>query len=152
MHAGDAAERRGRRQQRASGCHRGWLRLGPGPVHRGCRQDRHHPGAEGRLVLGYTTQYAAAATIAGIDALGRPESLQGKTVDGTYISSATGSGFAAPIWGDALKPLTAGQPYEDFVYPEGIEGVGVTAATPPAPPKPPKGNHGGGHGGGHGGR
>ena len=99
---------------------------------------------------GYTTQYAAAATIAGIDALGRPDSLQGKTVDGTYIPSATGSGFAAPIWGDALKPLTAGQPYEDFVYPEGIEGVGQTSANPP---KPPKGHHGpgGGHGGGHGG-
>jgi membrane peptidoglycan carboxypeptidase len=99
---------------------------------------------------GYTTQYAAAATIAGIDSLGRPDTLVGKTVDGSYIPEATGSGFAAPIWGDALKPLTAGQPYVDFVYPEGIEGVGVTAASPPSPPKPPKG-HGGGHGG-HGGR
>ena len=103
---------------------------------------------------GYTTQYAAAATIAGIDALGRPESLQGKTVDGSYISNASGSGFAAPIWGDALKALTAGQPYEDFVYPVGIEGVGQTAANPPKPPKPPKGHHGpgGGNGGNGGGR
>ena len=100
---------------------------------------------------GYTTQYAAAATIAGINAEGQPESLVGKTVDGSIIYSATGSGFAAPIWGDALKPLTAGQPYEDFVYPVGIEGVGVTGATPPKPPKGPKGNHGGGHGNGHGG-
>ena len=96
---------------------------------------------------GYTTQYAAAATIAGIDALGRPESLVGKTVDGSYIDSASGSGFAAPIWGDALKALTVGQPYEDFVYPEGIEGVGQTSATPPKPPKPPKGHQGGGNGG-----
>jgi membrane peptidoglycan carboxypeptidase len=100
---------------------------------------------------GYTTQYAAAATIAGIDDQGRPDSLVGKTVDGSYISEATGSGFAAPIWGDALKPLTAGQPYVDFTYPVGIEGVGVTAANPPKPPKGPRGGHGG-HGGGHGGR
>ena len=100
---------------------------------------------------GYTSHYAAAATIAGIDALGRPESLQGKTVDGSYISDATGSGFAAPIWGDALKPLTAGTSYDDFVYPVGIEGVGVTAANPPKPPKGPKGGHGGGNGNGNGG-
>jgi membrane peptidoglycan carboxypeptidase len=98
---------------------------------------------------GYTSHYAAAATIAGIDALGRPDSLVGKTVDGTYIYEASGSGFAAPIWGDALRPLTTGQPYDDFVYPEGIEGVGQTSANPP---KPPKGSHGGhgGHGHGHG--
>ena len=32
---------------------------------------------------GYTAHYAAAATIAGIDPLGRPESLVGKTVDGS---------------------------------------------------------------------
>jgi membrane carboxypeptidase/penicillin-binding protein len=101
---------------------------------------------------GYTAHYAAAATIAGIDSEGRPASLVGKTVDGTYIYEASGSGFAAPIWGDALRPLTTGQPYDDFIYPEGIEGVGVTSASPPKPPKGPKGNHGhgGGHGGGHG--
>jgi membrane peptidoglycan carboxypeptidase len=98
---------------------------------------------------GYTAHYAAAATIAGIDPLGRPDSLVGKVVDGSTIYDATGSGFAAPIWGDALKPLTAGMPYDDFVYPVGIEGVGQTSASPPKPPKGPKGNHG--HGGGHGG-
>ena len=74
----------------------------------------------------------------------------GKTVDGTTIYNASGSGFAAPIWGDALKVLTAGQPYDDFVYPVGIEGVGVTSARPPKPPKGPKGGHGGGNGGGNG--
>jgi membrane peptidoglycan carboxypeptidase len=97
---------------------------------------------------GYTAHYAAAATIAGIDPEGRPDSLVGKTIDGTYIYEASGSGFAAPIWGDALKPLTAGMPYDDFVDPVGIEGVGVTSVPQP---KPPKGGHGGGHGGGGGG-
>jgi len=95
---------------------------------------------------GYTSHYAAAATVAGIDNLGRPASLTGQTVNGSVIYTATGSQYAAPIWGDALKPLTAGMPYDDFVYPEGIEGVGVTAATAPKPPK----GHGGGHGHGHG--
>jgi membrane peptidoglycan carboxypeptidase len=101
---------------------------------------------------GYTAHYAAAATIAGIDPLGRPESLVGKIVDGETIYDATGSGFAAPIWGDALKLLTAGQPYDDFVYPVGIEGVGQTAAKAPKPPKGPRGHHGNGngHGGGPG--
>ena len=98
---------------------------------------------------GYTSHYAAAATIAGIDTLGRPDQLQGKTVNGEYIYTASGSGFAAPIWGDALRPLTDGMPYDDFVYPEGIEGVGQTSANPPKPPKGPKGHHGG-HGGGNG--
>ena len=97
---------------------------------------------------GYTSHYAAAATVAGIDNLGRPASLTGQTVNGSIIYTATGSQYAAPIWGDALKPLTAGMPYDDFVYPVGIEGVGVTAATAP---KPPKGHGGhGGHGHGHG--
>jgi membrane peptidoglycan carboxypeptidase len=97
---------------------------------------------------GYTSHYAAAATVAGIDSLGRPASLTGQTVNGSVIYTATGSQYAAPIWGDALKPLTAGMPYDDFVYPVGIEGVGVTAATAP---KPPKGHGGhGGHGHGHG--
>jgi membrane carboxypeptidase/penicillin-binding protein len=100
---------------------------------------------------GYTAHYAAAATIAGIDPLGRPESLVGKIVDGETIYDASGSGFAAPIWGDALKLLTAGQPYDDFVYPVGIEGVGQTAAKPPKPPKGPRGHHGNGNGNGHGG-
>jgi membrane peptidoglycan carboxypeptidase len=95
---------------------------------------------------GYTAHYAAAAVIAGIDPEGRPDSLVGKTIDGSYIYEASGSGFAAPIWGDALKPLTAGMPYDDFTYPEGIEGVGVTSVPQPKPSH----GHGHGHGGGHG--
>jgi membrane peptidoglycan carboxypeptidase len=101
---------------------------------------------------GYTSHYAAAATVAGIDNLGRPASLTGQMVNGSIIYTATGSQYAAPIWGDALKPLTAGMPYDDFVYPVGIEGVGVTAASAPKPPKGhgDGGGGGGGHGGGHG--
>ena len=48
-----------------------------------------------------------------------------------------------------MKAITAGAPYEDFIYPSGVEGAGVTSVPQP---KPPKGHHGGGGHGGHGGR
>ena len=62
---------------------------------------------------------------------------------------------AVPIEGEAMNaatsdnvandwPSVVGMPYDDFVYPTGIEGVGVTSVPQP---KPPKGGHGGGHGG-----
>jgi membrane peptidoglycan carboxypeptidase len=95
---------------------------------------------------GYTPHLAAAAVIAGANQLGTPISLQYQTIGGTYVSSASGSGFAAPIWGDAMKAITAAAPYEDFVFPTAVEGAGVTNV--PAPP--PRGHHGP-RGGGHGG-
>jgi membrane peptidoglycan carboxypeptidase len=101
--------------------------------------------------VGYTPHLAAAATIAGITPAGQPDTLVGKTIDGSYIYEASGSGFAAPIWGDALRPLTANGPYDDFVYPTGVEGVGVTSVPQP-PPSRPGGRGGRGGGGGRGGR
>ena len=106
---------------------------------------------EGRSVwfIGYTPHVATAVMLGGLDDVGRPASLEGVSVGGTPIYGASGSGFAAPIWGDAMRAITAGSTYDDFVYPVGVEGVGVTSVAPPKPPKGPKG-HGGG-GGGHGG-
>ncbi|WP_202387743.1 transglycosylase domain-containing protein [Nocardioides flavescens] len=89
---------------------------------------------------GYTTKYAAAATIAGITPAGVPDELPGKTISGSYIYEASGSGFAAPIWGDALKAITAGDPYEDFVPPT-TAGAGDTV--PYVPPAPNNGGRGG---------
>ena len=152
VHPGDAAERRRRGQQRAPRRHRGRLRLRPGAVRPPPpARPAPRPGAEGGVVLRLHHPVRRRRHDRRHQRRGQPESLVGKTVDGSTIYEATGSGFAAPIWGDALKPLTAGQPYDDFVYPVGIEGVGVTAANPPKPPKGPKGNHGGGHGNGGGG-
>lgn len=82
--------------------------------------------------------------------LGTPIPLTGQTVGGNYIPSASGSGFAAPIWGDAMSMITVGAPYDDFVYQSGVEGGGVTSVPQPKPPKGPKGNHGNGGGGGNG--
>jgi membrane peptidoglycan carboxypeptidase len=97
--------------------------------------------------VGYTTQLAAAATIAGITPTGVPESLQGKTINGSYVSSASGSGFAGPIWGDAMKAITAGQPYVDFPYPEGVDGVGTTVPYVPQSSSSGGGRKHGGRGG-----
>jgi membrane peptidoglycan carboxypeptidase len=99
--------------------------------------------------IGYTPHIAAAAMIGGANEFGTPIGLTGQTVGGVYIPEASGSGFAAPIWGDAMRIITAGAPYDDFVYPSGVEGAGVTDV--PAPP-PPRGHHGGGRPGHHGGR
>jgi membrane carboxypeptidase/penicillin-binding protein len=107
---------------------------------------------EGRSVwfIGYTPHVATAVMLGGLDDVGRPASLEGVSVGGTPIYDASGSGFAAPIWGDAMRVITAGAPYDNFVYPEGIEGVGVTSANPPGRPHGGGHSHGGGHGHGHG--
>jgi membrane peptidoglycan carboxypeptidase len=108
---------------------------------------------EGRSVwfIGYTPHVASAVMLGGLDDVGRPASLEGVSVGGTPIYGASGSGFAAPIWGDAMRVITANAPYDDFVYPSGVEGVGVTSVPQPKPPKGGGGGRGGGGGGGHGG-
>ena len=116
---------------------------------------------EGKSVwfVGYTPQLAAAAMIGGANALGVPIGLAGQTIGGNYVDSASGSGFAAPIWGDAMKLYDDFLDYEEFVYPSTVEGAGQTsAAPPPCKRKCGGGNgngngngNGGGHGGGHGG-
>jgi membrane peptidoglycan carboxypeptidase len=88
---------------------------------------------EGKSVwfVGYTPQLAAAAMIGGANQEGVPIGLAGQTIGGVYIPSASGSGFAAPIWGEAMKAYDDFLPYEDFVYPSSVPGAGQTV--PPAP-------------------
>jgi membrane peptidoglycan carboxypeptidase len=101
--------------------------------------------------VGYTPQMAAAAMIAGANEFGTPVSLQYQTVGGVFISSASGSGFAAPIWGDAMKVIDDDTPYENFVYPSTVPGAGVTSVPIPDPPRSTGGGDGAGGGGGDGG-
>ena len=54
--------------------------------------------------------------------------LAGQTIGGTYISSASGSGFAAPIWGDAMKR------YRRL---PGLRGLRLPVAPSRAPARPP---------------
>ena len=99
---------------------------------------------------GYTPHMAAAAMVAGANRFGTPESLEGVTIRSGTIYGASGSGVAAPIWGDAMKVIDDRLPDDDFVYPEGVEGVGSESVPRPDPPR--GGGRGDGRGGGRGGR
>jgi membrane peptidoglycan carboxypeptidase len=78
--------------------------------------------------VGYTPQLTAAAMIAGADSAGRPKGLAGQVIGGQYISTASGSGFAGPMWGDAMHVIDDRLPNVDFVAPsaEDIRGVLTT--------------------------
>ena len=80
--------------------------------------------------VGYTPKLAAAAMIAGANEKGQWLELGGQTVGGQYISEASGSGYAGPIWGDAMAAVSAKLPYEDFQAPSGDEIAGVLTSVP----------------------
>jgi membrane peptidoglycan carboxypeptidase len=52
--------------------------------------------------VGYTPNLATSAMIAGANSEGEPISLEGLTVGGDTIYSASGSGIAGPMWGQAM--------------------------------------------------
>jgi membrane peptidoglycan carboxypeptidase len=66
--------------------------------------------------VGYTPNMAAAAMLAGVrNSDGAPIPLQYQTVGGSYISSASGSLYAAPMWGDVMPLAAQEYGWEDFV-------------------------------------
>ncbi|MEZ0577740.1 penicillin-binding protein [Nocardioides sp. MH1] len=79
---------------------------------------------------GYTPNLAGAVAVAGINSVGDPESLDGKTIGGVYAPSTSGSGTAGPIWGDAFKAIAPSLPDEDFVPPSGDDIAGVLVPVP----------------------
>jgi membrane peptidoglycan carboxypeptidase len=68
--------------------------------------------------MGYTPQIATAAMIAGANDLGHPISLVGQTIAGSYVSSVSGSGFAGPMWADAMHPIQNSLKVENFTPPD----------------------------------
>jgi membrane peptidoglycan carboxypeptidase len=80
----------------------------------------------GRTVwfAGYTPNMAAAAMLAGANEFGTPTSLEGVSVGGTTIFGASGSGFAAPIWGGAMQAIDDSLEDVPFVYPSTVPGAG----------------------------
>ncbi len=80
--------------------------------------------------VGYTPQVAGAAMIAGADYNGRWKGLQGQVIGGDYISSASGSGFAGPMWGDAMKVVDDRLDWVDFTKPSITEVAGVMMPVP----------------------
>ena len=80
--------------------------------------------------VGYTPEMAAAAMIAGANQAGTPITLTGQTVGGRFISSASGSGYAGPIWGDAMKAVDDQLPNTAFTSPDATVVNGVTVSVP----------------------
>ncbi len=80
--------------------------------------------------VGYTPNMAAAAMIAGANQSGTPVSLTGQTVGPNFISSASGSGFAAPIWGTAMRAIQGQLPDTAFVAPSASDIAGVPTTVP----------------------
>jgi membrane peptidoglycan carboxypeptidase len=80
--------------------------------------------------LGYTPTMAAAAVIGGANIEGTQVTLAGQVVGGSYISEASGSGDAAPIWGDAMKAIQDTLPDEDFVRPSPSDVAGIQVPVP----------------------
>ncbi|MDP3889877.1 transglycosylase domain-containing protein [Nocardioides sp.] len=87
---------------------------------------------EGKAVwfVGYTPQVAGAAMIAGADRVGRPIRLAGQTIGGRYISTASGSGFAGPIWGDTMRVVSQWLEARSFTRPPAVEIAGVLTQVP----------------------
>ncbi|MCM0620692.1 transglycosylase domain-containing protein [Nocardioides bruguierae] len=86
----------------------------------------------GRAVwfAGFTRNMAAVSMVAGVNNLGQPESLVGKYLNGRYVASASGSTYAAPIWGDAMKAIDDQLANENFVAPTDAVVNGVQTTVP----------------------
>lgn len=104
---------------------------------------------EGKAVwyVAYTPKIATSAMIAGANSFGSPIKLGGQNIGGRYISSAavSGSGFAGPMWADAMHPIQNNLEVKEFTKPP----AEMLAPTPeklsvikylskPAAPKPKK--------------
>jgi len=79
---------------------------------------------------GYTANLATAAMIAGVNEVNEPDELPGKTIGGIYRSSASGSGFAGPMWGDAMHTIDDLLENIEFVSPSGEDVKGVIVTVP----------------------
>ena len=79
---------------------------------------------------GYTPNLATAAMIAGANDFGQPQQVYDRVIGGQYIdfSTASGTGFAAPMWSEAMEVVQRWLPDVDFspVNPEALGSAGVT--------------------------
>ncbi len=81
--------------------------------------------------VGYTPQLAAAAMIAGASKVGgKPISLEGQTIGGNYIYAVSGSGFAGPMWAQAMQAVDDHLDSVDFVPPSAVDVNGVPTTVP----------------------
>ncbi len=76
---------------------------------------------------GYTPNLASAAMVAGANQEGQPQSLIGRPVGGVVLETASGSGTAGPIWGDAMQSVQQYLPNATFTQPldNPADGLGI---------------------------
>jgi membrane peptidoglycan carboxypeptidase len=79
---------------------------------------------------GYTPNLATASMIAGANREGHWITLNGQMLANQYIASAHGSTTAGPMWGDAMKAISAWLPDKDFVPPNADIVNGVMTVVP----------------------
>jgi membrane peptidoglycan carboxypeptidase len=66
---------------------------------------------------GYTPTMATAAMVAGANQKGHWVTLNGQTLNGSYVPTAHGSTTAGPMWADAMQSIQDLLPERDFVQP-----------------------------------
>ncbi len=93
--------------------------------------------------VGYTANLATSAMIAGANSEGQPIPLAGQTVGGTPIYSASGSGVAGPMWGQAMRAVEQYLDDVPFTPPDLTELLGDLDD------RAHRDRHVGGHGDGH---
>ncbi|MBC2962375.1 transglycosylase domain-containing protein [Nocardioides deserti] len=74
--------------------------------------------------VGYTPNMATASMIAGANESGTPKSLEGVDIGPTTIYGASGSGYAAPVWGNAMRGILDQLPAESFTPPSSVTNSG----------------------------
>lgn len=80
--------------------------------------------------VGYTPNLATASMIAGATREGTPDTLVGQYVGGSYVSTASGSGTAGPMWGDAMHDVEEYLDDETFTAPPADEISGLLVEVP----------------------
>ena len=80
--------------------------------------------------VAYTPNLVGASMIAGANTEGEPITLVGQTVGDRYISSASGSGNAGPMWADAMDVIQQWLDDVDFVRPSGEDIAGLLVSIP----------------------
>jgi len=80
--------------------------------------------------MGYTPEMATASMLAGANQEGHWVTLNGQTVGGNYISEASGTGHAAPMWYAAMNPIQKWLPNTPFKRPNPGAVTGVPVPVP----------------------
>jgi membrane peptidoglycan carboxypeptidase len=80
--------------------------------------------------IGYTPNLAAASVVAGVTPTLKPRSVTGLTLNGVYVSFASGGGTAGPIWLSAMQAIERYLPDTAFVPPDPSVVKGQPVAIP----------------------